>query len=151
MKLGLIPRDHFIAAVLVFALCSLTLIGLRLHQRAVDSEGEANSSCEQFPLPAMVGPSGWVISGHATGCSPPAASVGYYVYVHPKDQKENIDFMVFRYIDSSKGDDINYKWVDGKTVSISVRSVAEITRLRKSVGPIQIVYDIGSEEYPRSE
>jgi len=54
--------------------------------------------------------------------------------------------MVFRYIDSSKGDDITYKWVDAKTVSISVRSVSEITRLRKVVGPIQIVYDIGDEK-----
>ena len=59
--------------------------------------------------------------------------------------------MVFSYIDSGKGDDVNYKWIDPKTVSISVRSVSAITRLRKSVGPIQIAYDIGVEEYSRSE
>ena len=146
MKLRLIPRDHFIAAALVFTLCLLTLIGYRLYQGVVDSEGEANSDCEQFPLPSMIGTSGWVVSGHMTGCSPPAASVGGYVYIHPKDQKESIEFMVFRYIDSSKGDDITYKWVNAKTVSISVRSVSEITRLRKVVGPIQIVYDIGDEK-----
>jgi hypothetical protein len=99
----------------------------------------------------MIGTSGWVISGHMTGCSPPAASVGYYIYVHPKDRKESLEFMVFSYIDSGKGDDVNYKWIDPKTVSISVRSVSAITRLRKSVGPIQIAYDIGVEEYSRSE
>jgi len=59
--------------------------------------------------------------------------------------------MVFRYLDSSKGDEITYKWIDGRTVAISIRSVAKITRLRRSIGPIRIVYEIGTEEYPRSE
>jgi hypothetical protein len=151
MKMTRMPRDRLVAAVLGIAVLLLFVIGVRAYRGSSEDEGEGNSTCEQFSLPSMIGTSGWVVSGHMTGCSPPAASVSGYIYVHPKDQKENIEFMVFRYLDSSKGDDITYKWIDGRTVVISIRSVAKITRLRRSIGPIQIVYEIGTEEYPRSE
>ena len=151
MKLSHIPSDRLVAAALGFAVLLLFVIGVLVYRGSGDDEGEGNSACEQFSLPSMIGTSGWVVPGHITGCSPPAASVSGYIYVHPKDQKENIEFMVFRYLDSSKGDDITYKWIDGRTVVISIRSVAKITRLRRSIGPIQIVYEIGTEEYPRSE
>jgi len=146
-----IPKDHVMATVLVVVLCLLAATGLHLYRRSVDSEGEANLSCDQWPLPSVVGPSGWAISGHITGCSPPAASVVNYVYIHPRDRNESIEFMVFRYEDSYKGDEITYKWIDARTVSISLRRAGQITRLRKSVGPIQILYNIGVEDYPRSE
>jgi hypothetical protein len=151
MKMSHIPRDRVVAAALGFAVLLLIVMGVLAYRGGGDNEGEGNSDCEQFSLPSKVGTSGWIVSGHITGCSPPAASVSGYVYVHPKDQKENIEFMVFRYLDSSKGDDIIYRWIDGRTVAISIRSVAKITRLRRSIGPIQIVYEIGTEEYPRSE
>jgi len=151
MKMSRIPRDRVVAAALGFAVLLLIVIGVLVYRGSGDTEGESNLACEQFSLPSIVGTSGWVVSGHMTGCSPPAASVSGYVYVHPKGQKESVEFMVFRYLDSSKGDDINYRWIDGRTVAISIRSVAKITRLRRSIGPIQIVYEIGTEEYPRSE
>jgi hypothetical protein len=146
-----ILKEHVIATILIFVLCLLTATVFHLYRRIVDSEGEANSSCEQWPLPSVIGPSGWAISGHITGCSPPAASVVNYVYVHPQGQKENIELLVFRYEDSYKCDEISYKWIDARTVSISLRSVGKITRLRKSVGPIQILYNMGVEGYPRYE
>jgi hypothetical protein len=146
-----IPKDRVIGRVLVVALCLLTAPGFYLYRRGVDSEGEANSSCEQWPLPSVASQSGWAISGHITGCSPPAASVVNYVYIHPQDQKESIEFMVFRYEDSYKGDEITYKWVDARTVLISLRRAGQISRMHKSVGPIQIRYDIGVEDYPSSK
>jgi hypothetical protein len=92
-----------------------------------------------------------VISGHMTGCSPPAASVGGYVYIYPKDARESIEYLAFRYVDSSKGDDITYRWIDERTVAISLREVGAITRMKKSVGPIRVVYDIGKVDYPRPD
>jgi len=151
MKMTHIPRDRLVAAALGLTVLLLFVIGVLAYRGSGDDEGEGNSTCERFSLPSMIGTSGWVVSGHMTGCSPPTASVSGYIYVHLKDQKENIEFMVFRYLDSSKGDEITYKWIDGRTVAISIRSVAKITRLRRSIGPIRIVYEIGTEEYPRSE
>lgn len=151
MKMSRAPRVLAIAAGLGLAVLVLIMIGVLAYRDGGNDEGEGNSACERFSLPSMVGTSGWVVSGHMTGCSPPAASVSGYVYIHPKDQKENIKFMVFRYLDSSKRDDITYRWIDRITVAISIRSVAKITRMRRSIGPIKIVYEVGTEEYPRSE
>jgi len=138
-------KDHMIAAALISSLLLVTTIAFFDYRGQRDSEGEANADCVRFPLASVAGPSGWVISGHMTGCSPPAASVAGYVYIHPKEAKESLDYMVFRYFDSSKGDAIAYRWIDEKTVAISLRTAAGITRLRRSVGPIRIVYSIGSE------
>lgn len=136
-------KDHVIAAALISGLLLLLVVTGFLVYRGQRDEGEANADCVRFPLATRSGPSGWVISGHMTGCSPPAASVGGYVYIHPKDAGESIEYLAFRYVDSSKGDDITYRWIDERTVGISLREVGAITRMKKSVGPIQVVYDIG--------
>jgi len=144
-----IQKDHVMAAALISGLLLLVVGVFLVYRGQRDDEGEANAYCERFPLETLSGPSGWVISGHMTGCSPPAASVGGYVYIHPKDARQSIEYLAFRYVDGSKGDDITYRWVDERTVEISLREAGEITRMKKWMGPIRIVYDIGKVDYPR--
>ena len=144
-----IPKDHVVAAALISGLLLLLAAAGFLVYRGQRDEGEANADCVRFPLAPLSGASGWVISGHMTGCSPPAASVGGYVYIHPKDARERFEYLAFRYVDSSKGGDITYRWIDERTVEISLREAGEITRMKKWMGPIRIVYDIGKVDYPR--
>jgi hypothetical protein len=84
-------------------------------------------------------------------CSLRRSSVGGYVYIHPKDAKESIEYLAFRYVDSSKGDDVTYRWIDERTVAISLREAGAITRMKKSVGPVRVVYDIGRVDEPRPD
>jgi hypothetical protein len=141
-----IHKDHVIAATLIAGLLLLVLTAFLVHRSQRDSEGEANANCQRFPLAPVVGPSGWVISGHLTGCSPPAASVGGYVYVHPRGAKESIEYLAFRYLENSGSGDVTYRWIDERTIAVSLRSASEVTRMQKSIGPIRVVYEIGKME-----
>jgi hypothetical protein len=139
-----IQKDHIIAVALISGLLLFVVAAFLVFGGQRDNEGAANADCERFPLASLAGPSGWVISGHITGCSPPAASVAGYIYIHPKDAKESIEYLAFRYVDSSKGDDVTFRWIDERTVAVRLQSAGPITRMQKSIGPIQVVYDIGT-------
>jgi hypothetical protein len=89
------------------------------------------------------GPAGISVSGHTTVCSPPAASIGTYVYVHPTGLLPTSMNLVFRYSQSATIYAPKIVWIDSQHLLLEVMNVEFITKKEKQIGAISISYKIG--------
>jgi hypothetical protein len=119
-----------------------TLVALVAHPWE-ERIGQENSDCMQYDRVSIPNGKGLVVTAYTTGCSPPAASVVSYVFVHDERGRPRSENLVFRYTQSAGGSEpIELKWMDENHISIKVQSVSDISVMAERAGAISILYEI---------
>ena len=136
-----IMRHHFrpIVFIAIFICLGIALI---LAFWLNDPQGEENSDCMHADKFSNAGPAGMSVSGHITVCSPPAASIATYVYVHPTGLLPTPNNLVFRYSQSATIEAPRISWTDSQHVLVEAIHVESISKKKQQLGSVSITYKI---------
>ena len=134
-----LPRRTVVIATFIFIGVALALVVW-----SIDPQGEENSDCMQVDKFSFPGPAGVSASGHTTVCSPPAASIATYVYLHPTGQFPISKNLVFRYSQRSTTDAPEIRWVDGDHVMVKAVHVESVSKELRQLDSVSIAYGTGS-------
>jgi hypothetical protein len=107
-----------------------------------DPQGDENSDCIHADKFSNPGPAGMSASGHTTVCSPPAASIATYVYVHPTGSLPTSKNLVFRYSQSATTEAPKIRWLDNQHVLVEAMHVESVSKKEKQLGSVSITYKI---------
>ena len=129
---------------------SIMGIGLWIWYDDSDPQGGQGFLCDNVEFSPIQNASGWTVSGHNTVCSGFGGSSAIYIYVHPTGQSENREFLVFRYFEHGGANLPTIEWLGENKLSIRVEHVSEITKMKSSIGPVRILYQVDKEDYPRA-
>lgn len=128
-------RRTFVAAVFI-------CIGVALAFWLNDPQGEESADCIHADKFSNPGPAGMSASGHTTVCSPPAASIATYVYVHPTGVLPTSKNLVFRYSQSVTTEAPKIRWIDSQHVLMEATHVEAISKELKQQDSVSITYKI---------
>ena len=129
-------RRTFVAAAFI-------CIGVALAFWLNDPQGEESSDCIHADKFSVPGPAGLSASGHTTVCSPPAASIATYVYVHPTGLHPTSKNLVFRYSQSVTTEVPKIRWIDSQHVLLEAIHVESISKEVEQLDSVSITYKIG--------
>lgn len=133
-------RKTFTLVASACGICVSTLFAIATRPWE-DRIGQENSDCFQYDRFNIPSGQGIVISAYTTACSPPAASVVSYVFVHDVGGRPGSTNLVFRY--SGVGaESIELKWVDPTHISVKVRQVNDVEVMKERLGESFILYEI---------
>jgi hypothetical protein len=87
---------------------------------------------------------GWTASAYISVCGVMAGDTPVtYIYVHPTNVKERRKFLVFR---NMGGDYSKVEWINDDTLLIETNSTSGITKMKSSIGDINIIYNTGNSK-----
>lgn len=100
-----------------------------------DPQGGRNFFCDQEDLPPVIGPTGYVVTGHRTDCDVIAKDSMTYVYLHPQSEPDRPWNQVLRY----DGDLPEVSWINSTHVALSTGKISDIGKLVAYLDGIHIM------------
>lgn len=117
------------------------VVGVFVFVNMTEGQGQENSDCMRADSFSIPGPAGMTASGYTTVCSPPAASIVTYVYVHRSGQALSPNELVFRYSQRATVDTPSIRWVDAQHVNIEATHVETVSKMQRRISMISIHYE----------
>lgn len=107
---------------------------LRLWSIDADPESIANLFCARTDLPAVAGPSDWIVTAHSLDCRLLTRRSTTYVYLHLTRSSDDPTDLIFRY----DGGTPQVAWTDPNHLRIHVGGISRIDKLLAIYGGVRI-------------
>jgi len=143
---------RYFALAVSALLIAATAYTLYLIPSRIDPQVRGPGSCFSRALPSIPNANGLIVSSYESVCDDFSLSSAVYVYLHRPGEQDDSGSLILRYANRPPDSNLpKIRWIDDKSLSISVNEAILVTKILNSSHGIRISYSIVKEDFPRDD